>query len=293
MTRFTDEDLEGLTDEEREALESEDEELESEEGDEHEDEDDSGSDDDTTEGDDDKDDAGDDDDTGADDSADDDDDGAKTETKPAQPAPILTADDPSDAEDRLKAIEDSKAKLIEQFDDGELTAKEYQLELDKLAKQEREIERAIDRADLARDMAVQQARNEWLSTVNRFLSDHPQYQQSPLMHRTLDTAVRELASKEENAGLSGAEILAKAHEQIVSEFGLQQAKPAKGDSKKSGARKMDLPPSLARVPASDLTETENTKWSKLDRLMETDPERYEAEVAKLSDSDRDAYLMSQ
>lgn len=296
MTRFTEEELEGLTEEEREALLAEDEDTgtddaeeeeaeneesgtEADEGDEDADADDGATD-------------GDDDGEADDESSQDDDGKDQIAAKQAQPAPILTADDPEGAEDRLKEIAEAKEKLIEQFDDGELTAKEYQLELDKLAKQEREIERAIDRADLARDMAAQQARNEWLSTVNRFLSEHPQYQQSPLMHRTLDTAVRELASKEENANLTGAEILQKAHEQIVTEFGLKQAASGKGEGKKA-PRKMDVPPTLAKVPASDMTETENTRWSKLDRLMERDPERYEEELAKLSDSDREAYLQAQ
>lgn len=278
MAKHTEEELEamGLTDEELEALEADgdEEELEDDDG---EADDDQGADDETTD---------------AEGKADDDE---QEQPARAERAPILTAEDPGDTEEKLKAIADSKEKLIEEFDDGELTAKEYQIELDKLAKQERDIERVVDRANLARDMEEQRARNEWLDTVNTFLEDHDEYRKFPMRHRALDAAVRELAAVEENASLSGAEILEKAHDQIVEQFGIQkQPKPKDEGDKKRAGRKIDAPPSLARVPASDLTETgDSTRWSKLDRLMETDPERYEAEMGKLSDADREAYLQAQ
>src|SRR5690606_7261895 len=202
--------------------------------------------------------------------------------------PLLAADVPEDAAEQLEAIAKQKEELVQKFDDGELTAKEYQLELDKLAKQEREIEQAQFKAKLAQEMAEQQARNAWLQTGNQFLSEHAEYRQYPLRYKALDLAVRELAAQEENQGLSGREILEKAHEQIVEQFGL-----ARADEKPEGKKRrktIEAPPTLANVPAASATETEDGRWAKLDRLMETDPERYERELAKLSDADRDAYL---
>lgn len=217
------------------------------------------------------------------------------ESQPRQqgPAPIFTPDDPGNVEERLGEIKAEKDKLIDQFDDGEITAREYQAQLDALAKQEREIEFKAHEAKLATKMAEQQAANAWRSTVAAFLDQNEQYRKSPLMYKTLDAAVRDIAAQEENANLSGQEILAKAHEQIVEQFGLQKNEPEPEPGKKPGRRKIDAPPTLAKVPASDITETENTRWSRLDRLMETDPERYEAEVGKLSDADREAYLQAQ
>lgn len=311
MGRYTDEEIADLTDEEREAL------LGDEDEDSNQDEDeggtagrsgddergsdgtDSGADDDGTAGDE----AGGDEGDVASASADDEgDDGGKGEVEGQtnqrpHPAPILTADGPDDADERLAEIASEKEKLIERFDDGELTAKEYQIELDKLAKQEREIEQAVFKANIAREMAEQQARNEWMATVNRFLDAHPAYRSSKLMYQTLDAAVRELAAQPENEKLTGDEILSRAHSRIMEEFGLKEENPAKGGGKPAGTKRekqrIDVPPTLAKVPASDMTEMEHGRWAKLDRLMETDPERYEAELAKLTDADREAYLMSQ
>lgn len=217
------------------------------------------------------------------------DDGESDAKGESQQAPILNADMPADAEEKIKAIGEQKDALVEQFDNGDITAKEYQKQLDALNKQEREVEQTVFKAKLADEMRQTQAQNAWMSTVNSFLDENPSYRASPLMYRTLDTAVREIASQPENANLSGRQILEKAHEAIVEQFGLQ--KPAKEDQKPKAAKKpIVAPPTLGKVPAAAPTETENTRWSRLDRMAETDPERYEAEVAKLSDADREAYL---
>lgn len=289
MSRYTEEELQDLTEEERAALE----ELEAEEAEAEEEEEDAGEaeggDGDTGSEADDGDDGGDGDEAeGGEDEADGAEEEAEEDSVATEVQPLLAADAPEDAAEQLEAIAKQKEELVQKFDDGDLTAKEYQLELDKLAKQEREIEQAQFKAKLAQEMAEQQQRNAWLATVNQFLSEHAEYRQYPLRYKALDVAVRELAAQEENQGLSGREILEKAHEQIVEQFGLARAEE-KPEGKKR-RKPIEAPPTLANVPAASATETEDGRWAKLDRLMETDPERYERELAKLSDADREAYL---
>jgi hypothetical protein len=267
MSKYTEEEMQDLTEEERAALED----LEAEEAE--------------AEAEDEKEEAGEADGGNGDDAEEE----VGKDSVATEFQPLLDADAPEDAAEQLEAIARQKEELVQKFDDGELTAKEYQLELDKLAKREREIEQAQFKARLAQEMAEQQQRNAWLATVNQFLSEHAEYRQYPLRYKALDLAVRELAAQEENQGLSGREILEKAHEQIVEQFGLARAEDdLKPEGKKR--RKIEAPPTLANVPAASATETEDGRWAKLDRLMETDPERYERELAKLSDADREAYL---
>ena len=282
MSRYTEEELQDLTEEERAALEAEEADAEDEEEDAGEAE---GGDGDTGSEANDGDDGGDGDDA----------DGAEKEAEhdslATEVQPLLAADAPEDAAEQLEAIAKQKEELVLKFDDGELTAKEYQLELDKLAKQEREIEQAQFKAKLAQEMAEQQQRNAWLATVNQFLSEHAEYRQYPLRYKALDVAVRELAAQEENQGLSGRQILEKAHEQIVEQFGLARAEEKPEGNKRR--KPIEAPPTLANVPAASATETEDGRWAKLDRLMETDPERYERELAKLPEADRESYLQAQ
>ena len=65
---------------------------------------------------------------------------AATEAQPQQ-APILVAQVPENVDAKLAEITTQKGALLDQFDNGDITAKEYQLQLDALAKQERQIER--------------------------------------------------------------------------------------------------------------------------------------------------------
>ena len=289
--KYTDEDLAGLTDAEREALlegeDTQDDQEVDQDTDQDTDEDAVQDDDQQVESDDNSDDEGerDDDDQAGDDEAE------EAQEEARQPhVPILDATEPEDAQERLEQIASQKEELVQQFDDGELTAKEYQQQLDALAKQEREIEQEQFKAKLAAEMQEQQARNTWLATVNAFLDENPTYRESQLMYRTLDMVVRDLAQQEANAGLSGREILDRAHQQITEQFGLQEDKPATKVTKKAGRKPIEAPPTLAKVPAADTTEVADTKWDKLDRMAQSDPIKYEAELAKMSDAERDAYL---
>jgi hypothetical protein len=249
----------------------------------------------------DKDDAGDGGDNGASDGNDAGKDGAGDDAgaddKPAaqQPAPLLVAEAPADAEARLAAIDGKKGALLEQFDNGDITAKEYQTQLDALNKEERSIERAVEKAQLAAEIRQQQEVNNWMAQVQSFTTkDHPEYSTSKVRWMALDAFVKEIGSKPENASLSGAQILAEAHKRVVEDLGEAPAKAGTKDAK-STTRPLkgssEKPPTtLSKVPAADNTDVENGRWAAMDRLYETDPVAAEEKMMKWSESERDAYL---
>lgn len=282
----------GLTEEERAALAEE--EDYSEAGEEVENDDGEGAGDETADDDAEGSDAGDEDDPkDGDDAADAGrDDGASDEEgdAAAENAPILVAQPPSDAEAKLKDIADKKEALITQFDEGDITAREYQKELDALAKQEREIERAVERAQLAHDMEQQRLQNEWQSTVNQFLDDNPIYKDNQRLYRALDQEVRDVAGTEAAANWSGARILAEAHKNLVKAFNLPSGKRDQATAPKR--EKTDPPPSLHNVPAADGQEMTGGKYAALDRLASTNPLAYEEALMQLPEAERNAYLAS-
>lgn len=222
---------------------------------------------------------------------------ADTGAKPI--VPLLVAEVPTDAEAKLKEIGDKKAELVEQFDNGDITAKEYQTQLDALGKQERDLERAIDKAEIATEMKQQQEMSAWLGQVNDFThKTHPEYSKSRVRWTALDTFVKEIAAKPENANLDGREILRQAHEMVVADLG--EAAPApradaggkkdEKDGKPLKGPKIEPPPTLAKVPAAENQDVEGGRWAALDRLAQTDPIELEEKLMKLSPADRDAYL---
>lgn len=283
----------GLTDEERAALEDEEGGDDEGGGDENED---TGTDD-----------SGDDDaDAGADDEAADDagqqnaeggeSDAGQQGGEAAESAPIFVAQPPEGADTKLAEIATQKDELFSKFDDGDITAKEYQAELDKLNKQEREIEWGIEKAKLAAEMEAQRQANEWKSTVEQFIRDNPRYspEKNDRLYKLLDMEVRQVAVSDEFKGrtdaTAGREILQKAHENIAEALGFE-AKPQTNKPNQK-IKKPDLPPNLANVPAADQNDTNGGKYAVLDRLAANDPIGYEEALMKLSESERNAYLAS-
>lgn len=294
---YTEEELAGLTDEERAAL------LDEEEQDEGDGADDAGAGDDDGQ---DGDDAGDD--QGGDEAGGDADDGAQGDDaggedqpgddgadagKPAA-APILVAEAPEKAQERLQEITDEKKDLRKQYDDGEITFEDYESKVEALDDERLELKLAINTAETAARIREQQEINAREAEVNRFLSEVgiPRDPKN-LRFATLDVAVRIVANDQENQELSVAEILEKAYELCVEQGTL----PARGGdkpqdkvpAKPAAAPRKPAPPTLAKIPASAPTDTsDGSRFAYIDRI--TDPDKREAAFAKLSPADQEAYL---
>lgn len=206
-----------------------------------------------------------------------------------QPAPLLVAPPPEDAQAKLTEIEGKKDDLLEQFDNGDITAKEYQKQLDALAKEERAIERAQDRAELAASMENQRLQNEWVSTCNAFVEANEIYKDNPRLYKALDNEVRELAADPKTANWTGQKFLQEAHKNLKAAFNLPDSASPNAPIPPNRP-KPDLPPNLARVPAADVQDTNGGRFAVLDRLANTDPIAYEETLNKMPAAERDAYL---
>lgn len=216
-------------------------------------------------------------------------------------APPLVADIPEDYDDQVKAVTDAKQKLIDDFDEGEITAREYHQQLEEQNRKERELERIKDRAEMASQMAEQQQVNDWKRTVSSFLNDHPQYKppadenDSNPLYYALDAEVRRIGGADPD--MPPEDVLAEAHKRILKATGQQEADPAADKDpapRKPAPRKpVDAPPNLGKVPAADVDDIQGGKYAKLDRLAETDPLAYEDALAQLPEAEQEHYLKSQ
>lgn len=214
------------------------------------------------------------------------------EAKP-QRAPILVAEAPEDADAKLADIATRKAALSEKFDDGDLTSKEFQTQVDALNKEERTLERAIDKAQIAQDLENQRLTNERMTEINTFLKEvEIPNDNKNLRFNVLNTAVIAVANDEANINLSPREVMQKAYDLCVSEGALQPkkaaepAKPAPAPAKAKTPIK--APPTLANLPAAEINRTEDNRFAYLNRIA--NPDIREREFAKLSAADQEAYL---
>ncbi|QMV32681.1 hypothetical protein F1_00055 [Ralstonia phage Heva] len=209
--------------------------------------------------------------------------------------PVYVAEAPEDAEAKLKGLADKRADLRKQYDDGDITFDELESARDEITKEEKAIERAQLKAEMAAEMQQQQTINDWNRDVNSFLDANPEYRASDVRYQALDMMVRKIGGAPEAAKMTGPQVLAKAHEELQKAFGV--AAPAKkdegnGKGEKKPPPKVDVPPTLGKLPAAESNDTNGGKYAALDRLLETDPLAHEDALMKISASERESYLAS-
>lgn len=286
MPQYTEEELAGLTAEERAALEEDDgTETDEEEDDETESGDETEADagDDAAEG-------ADDGEQQADDSADDSDEGDESGAERSQQqGPILVAEAPEKAEERLGEIKTAKAELRKKYDDGDMTFDEYESQVEALDDERMEIRLALKEAETAAKIEHQRQVNEREAQINGFLAEIGVKRDfSDLRFAALDNAVKIIANQEGNANLGVREILEKAYGLCV-EQGVIQKKADKAEEKPRTRKPIATVPNLARVPAAEQTDTDDgNRFAYIDRIA--DPVAREKAFQKLSPADQEAYL---
>lgn len=204
-----------------------------------------------------------------------------------QQTPLLEAELPEGYEEKLKEFESQREKLDVDFDDGELTSLEYRQALREIESEEKALRDQVLKAQIAQDMQVQQQKQEWAKTVNSFLDDNDLYRQSETLYDSLNKQVIAIANSDEAAGLTGQQILEKAHEKVLADpvlgrvFGDKEEENPEG--KQASGKKLqrrNVPPTLGKVPAADMTSAEEGgRFARLDKM---DGLELEAELARLS-----------
>ena len=211
----------------------------------------------------------------------------------ARPAPqpsssFPTFEKPAGAEDRIKAINTGLNEIADRFDEGEITAREFREESQRLEDERRDLERQIDRHEFS--VAVQQQDTEnkaaaFAESVASFLSQHPEYAEGSEDYFLLDSMVRQIQAT------SGDQYdpthITKAHEKLQAKLG-GQSDPPKTETK--GEREEPRPPSpptLGNVPSAGIEATEDGRFAAIDRL---EGEDQEAAYSQMTPQQQEEYL---
>lgn len=221
---------------------------------------------------------------GRDDGKDDDDDA------PAAP-PAGDRVDPAAVQTQLDDIATQKAELAEKLDDGEITTKEYAEAVDKLNE---------DKNQLSNSLARQQEHDEtitksWYKSVETFLDKNPDLKANQTRLQSFDAVVRRVTGDPENASLSNRKQLEKAQAIWREEMGIPDPAKASPAAPKVEAPKPKpkpaLPPTLHNVPAADINDSDDGKYSHLDALLNAGKSlEYEDALSRLSPAEADDYL---
>lgn len=289
------EDLAGLSDEERAALEDDDDEsdiLKSIAGDDDDNEDDGES---TGNGKDD--DPADDDDATGTASDDDDGTGAADDGKAAagdtsdadpgkggkatEPAPVI-ADEfqpefkaavPDDIAAKLTDLDDRTKALMTKFKDGEIELPDFMEQKAELDNEKLQLSISAKQAEWAQQQNTDSREQRWKWEQERFFSQDKaaiyKDDKDPIALAALNATVKQLASDPANNRRPPGWFLEEADRRVRERFNLGGATKAAPDTTKKPAREPDLskvPKTLANLPAADIAETGSDEFAYLDKL---------------------------
>ena len=213
-----------------------------------------------------------------------------------RPRGVIDEKLPEDFTARVTANEAAMDALEEKYNDGDLAFSEFRKEQRKLEKESRDLDTIKLRAELSEESATNAFNQHWEANIDAFLPLHPELKKNNVKMEGFDSCLREVTAPVMAAGgMPGLTEINKAYAMWCEEFGFtptgaqQEADTAAQQKSKTPIK---APPVLGGLPASTQTGTEDGRWAILDRLAESDPMKYEAELAKMSAADTDAYLQA-
>ncbi|MBI1202617.1 MAG: hypothetical protein GC182_08920 [Rhodopseudomonas sp.] len=209
---------------------------------------------------------------------------------------------PNDINEQIAALKTQADELSTKFDEGDLSAAEYRAQVGEADEKRRALQSQFERAQ----QNFQTATEDFVRhAVKPFIKANPQYKpDNQIMFGMLDAEVRRLQGTSANPFLPS--LLSKAHRNIVKamggtavvttgDAGKTKAKPVAAKAKPpapkavAGKTKPAVPPTLARTPASDISDTAGGKFTRLDRLASKGDGSYEAAIEKLRTTNPAAY----
>lgn len=207
------------------------------------------------------------------------------------------------ATEELKAkyddIDKREEELIEKFEEGELTTREYNAQLRELNKERGDLDWQQRKDELNRESVEQQIERQWQADVKAFAERHPEIYASEEDFKALDILVQSITKAKAEQGLRYGEAdLERAYRIWADERGIAPPKPASENPKQEQAdqqqpkqqqKALDIPPTLAKVPAAAPEDTDDGKFAALDRLADSDPQKYQETIARMSADEYDAY----
>lgn len=206
--------------------------------------------------------------------------------------PELRADMPENATERLAEIKTETDALLKRFEDGELDAKEFLVQKDALDQQAFDIKMAVQQAEFAQRQNAEARTQRWEYEQERFFGQAAnEMYKDPVMFAALNAQVKALGQDAANANRAPHWYLEEADRLVRDRFAIGAKAPA-GD--KSGGKNKPTPPdlskvpkTLANIPAAELPDTGNAEFAHLDKLDGMD---LEMALAKLSPEQADRYL---
>ena len=213
-----------------------------------------------------------------------------------QARPPADAPDTTGLTEKLSAIEADRDKLMEQFEDGDLTRDEYKAKLAELAAAERDAVKVLAVAETQQN-AIQEA---FYAEVRGYAQAYPDLLDPTGPHiEQFDRHVRAVTGSEAYAHMSYRQMLEAAHTLYLAEAailgnaavpikGPEAATPAEAAKPEAKRKRPEPPVTLAKVPAAAPVQVADGKFSALQQRIDTAQTAEEVERIMLSLSPEEA-----
>lgn len=210
-------------------------------------------------------------------------------TKAESAKPLFDAKPVEDFEKKLADIKAAKAEVTRKVEEGDLTYGEADAEREKLNDQEYALRRDQDRYELSESTRQQQEKNSWERDCNSFMDAHPEYGASKLRFQAINSLVVEMANDPANVGMTGQQLLNKAHETVVADLGVAPGAKNPPVAPKVPNKGVPIPEmtGIGKIPAAEANDISENRFAHLDRLKGLE---LEDALAKMPKADYDAYM---
>lgn len=227
-----------------------------------------------------------------------------------EPDPVLPAMIDTSAAEATVAELDAKIDLLQtQYDDGDLTAAEWKVQLSTLVKDQAVAQAALNAAGQQAEQGFAAYRESWFARVTDYQAKHA-YLAEPEHYDNWDAALKMVNTNTAYQALNMAQKIEQAHRIYAAHYqgveGKQlptqpvltarQKAEVKADADQIKLRtdqRPDAPRTLADLTnASDSNSMEDGRFAQIDRIADQDPVKSEALYAAMSEADQQAYLAS-
>lgn len=215
---------------------------------------------------------------------------AEAADEPPEFTPRYVVEAPADADAKLADIDSRKADLRQKLTEGDIGLDEYTAQYDALNGEERTLRDDMLRAKIASEQAEQADRQRWEWEQEQFFNakENAVYKDKYLL-TALDMAIKDLANDPANEGKKGPWFLAEADKMIRERFGMAKTdKTIDPPNPPRDKQRIQPPPTLANMPAAELSETGGgDEFAHLDKLP---PFELEKALARMTEDQQNRYL---
>lgn len=199
----------------------------------------------------------------------------------------LRAERPEGLAEKIAALDEQAASLLQQFKDGDIEIADYLAQKDAVDKAKFELTLADAQAGWAEKQNADSNAQRWRWEQERFFAqEKADIYKDPMVLAALNASVKALGEAKENARKPAAFFLEEADRRVRKLFNLG----AELKEVKPGGRQPDLsrvPKTLAQLPAAEMAETGDVEFSYLDKLDGMD---LEIALRKLTPEQEARYL---